>query len=125
MTNVEWDKKSIIEVDINCDGKKDYAIFGNSEQGITLAVIVGPVSKKSRIETFNFPVGKQSQGSLCQLPAKLRVESLDYDPTEQTGELPGFHSSKTCKAFRLDDDACDSFHFYWDHQANALTWWRL
>lgn len=125
MPDAEWDKKSIIEVDINCDGKKDYAILGKSERGITVALVVGPVSKKSRIESFNFLVGKHSQNSLCQLPAKLRVESLDYDPTEAVGKLPGFRSSKTCNAFGLADDACDSFHFYWDHQANALTWWRL
>lgn len=125
MSEVKWDKKSIIEVDINCDGKKDYAILGKSKQVITVALLVGPVSKKSRIESFNFLVGKHSQDSLCQLPAELRIESLDYDPTEAVGKLPGFRSSKTCNAFGLADNACDSFHFYWDHQTNSLAWWRL
>lgn len=124
MTDVKWDKKSIIEVDINCDGKKDYAILGKSKQGVTVSLVVGPVSKKSRIESFEFHVGN-SQDNLCQLPATLQVESLDYDPTEAVGKLPGFKPSKKCMAFVLSDDACDSFHFYWDHQANALTWWRL
>lgn len=125
MTDVEWDKKSIIEVDINCDGKKDYAILGKSKQGVTVALVVGPVSKKSRIESFEFLVGKQTQDSLCQLPATLQPESLDYDPTEAVGKLPGFKPSKKCMAFVLSDDACDSFHFYWNHRANALDWWRL
>jgi hypothetical protein len=125
MTNVEWDKESIIEVDINCDGKKDYAILGKSKQGVTVALVVGPVSKKSRIESFEFLAGKHSQDSLCQLPAILQTESLDYDPTEAVGKLPGFKPSKKCMAFVLADDACDSFHFYWNHQANALDWWRL
>lgn len=125
MTDVEWDKKSIIEVDINCDGQKDYAILGKSKQGVTIALVVGPVSKKSRIESFEFHVGKQSQDSLCQLPAILKAESLDYDPTEAVGKLPGFKQSKKCMAFVLADDACDSFHFYWNHQTNALNWWRL
>ena len=125
MTNVELDNKSIIAVDINCDEKKDYAILGKSKQGVTVALVVGPVSKKSRIESFEFLVGKQSQDCLCQLPAILKAESLDYDPTEAVGKLPGFKPSKKCIAFALADDACDSFHFYWNHQANALTWWRL
>lgn len=125
MKDVTWDKKTIVEIDINCDGKKDYALLGKAIRGVTVAVIVGPVSTKSRIESFEFFVGKHSQDSLCELPAKLRIESLDYDPTEAVGKLPGFRSSKKCNAFGLTDDICDSFHFYWNHEANTLAWWRL
>ena len=125
MKNVIWDKTSIVEVDINCDGKKDYAILGKSKQGVKVALVVAPVSKDSKIHSFEFLVGKHSQDSLCQLPAKLRIESLDYDPTEAVGKLPGFRPSKKCNAFGLTDDTCDSFHFYWNHQTNRLNWWRL
>jgi hypothetical protein len=125
MQNIIWDETSIVEVDINCDGKKDYAILGKSRQGVTVALVVGPVSKESKIQSLKFLVGKRSQDSLCQLPAKLRIESLDYGPTEAVGKLPGFRSSKECNAFGLTDDTCDSFHFYWNHQTNTLDWWRL
>ncbi len=125
MKEIVWDKNSILEIDINCDGKKDYAILGQSAQGISVAVVLGPISIKRKIEAFTFSVGRQSQDSLCQLPAKLETESLDYDPTEMVGKLSGFRSSKKCASFKLSDDACDSFHFYWDHMANALSWWRL
>lgn len=125
MKDVTWDKEAIVEIDINCDGKRDYALLGKSKRGVTVAVIVGPVSTKSRIESFEFFVGKNSQDSLCKLPAKLLIESLDYDPTEAVGKLPGFRRSKKCNAFALADGVCDSFHFYWDHQENTLEWWRL
>jgi hypothetical protein len=125
MKNAIWDKTSIVEVDINCDGKKDYAILGISKQGVTVALVVGPVSKESKIQSLEFRVGKHSQDSLCQLPVKLRIESLDYDPTGAVGKLQGFRSSKKCNAFGLTDDICDSFHFYWNHQAKTLNWWRL
>lgn len=46
MKNVTWDKKSIIAIDINCDGSKDYAIFGKSKQGVTVALVVGPFTEK-------------------------------------------------------------------------------
>jgi hypothetical protein len=65
MKNVIWDKTSIVEVDINCDGKKDYAILGKSKQGVTVALVVGPVLKESKINSFEFFVGKHSQDSLC------------------------------------------------------------
>ncbi|OQZ01080.1 MAG: hypothetical protein B6D35_04135 [Candidatus Brocadia sp. UTAMX2] len=123
--NVKWDKKSIIAVDINCDGNKDYALLGKSKQGVTVALIVGPFSEKSRIESFEFFVGKPWQDSLCKLPARLEIRSLDYDPAEMVGKLPGFRRSKKCNAFCLADNTCDSFHFYWDHQTNTLAWWRL
>lgn len=125
MKKVTWDKKSAIAVDINCDGSKDYAILGKSKRGVTVALIVGPFSEKSRMESFEFFVGESWQDSLCKLPARLVIESLDYDPTEMVGKLPGFRRSKKCNAFRLADNACDSFHFYWDHQTNTLAWWRL
>lgn len=125
MKNVNWNKKSIIEIDINCDGSKDYAMLGKSKQGVTVALIVGPFSEKSRMESFEFFVGKPRQNSLCVLPARLKIESLDYDATEMVGQLPGFRRSKKCNGFCLADNTCDSFHFYWNHQTNTLAWWRL
>lgn len=125
MKNVTWDKKSIIAIDINCDGSKDYAIFGKSKQGVTVALVVGPFTEKSRMESFKFFVGESRQDSLCVLPARLEIEALDYDPTEMVGHLPGFHRSKKCNGFCLADNTCDSFHFYWNHQTNTLAWWRL
>jgi hypothetical protein len=70
--------------------------------------------------------GSAIQDDACSPDARLRLEDLDYDVTEEIGELEGFARSVSCKGLNLGDvDGCDSLHMYWNHKANAPTWWRL
>ena len=53
-------------------------------------------------------------------------ESLNYDPSDELGETPdGFMRSSKCFGLKLVAGECDSFHLFWNHAANALSWWRL
>lgn len=124
---VNWDKKSIIKADINCDGKGDAAVLGKEGEKVVVAVIRGPLDKESKIHLTRLLVGKHSQDSLCGRRARLSIEDQDYDPSEIfDGEpLSGFRRSKTCKGINVSDGECDSFHFFWNHELKTLQWWRL
>jgi hypothetical protein len=113
---VSWDKASLIEADINCDGQIDYALRGSDAKGIYVAVVYGPTVSQAGIGFLYFGIGTQAQDSLCGTPAKLEYENLDYDPTEAVGEVPGFVRSNTCGGLLFYDGQCDPFHIYWNHQ---------
>jgi hypothetical protein len=46
-------------------------------------------------EVLDFAVDGRIQEAICAEPAKLVVESLDYDPTEDVGPIDGFRRSGT------------------------------
>lgn len=120
---VRWDAASAHRMDIDCDGKPDYALLGRAGGKVYVGIVRGPL-EGARAHVFTFGVG-QSQESVCEPTAKLRPESLDYDPKEAVGELPGFRRSKRCTAVALADEACDAFHFYWNHGTGRPDWWRM
>lgn len=119
-----WNSKSAITVDIDCDGKADYVLLSQTKDRATVGLVLGK-AKGQKVFVQNIAIAKPMQESLCASPAELESESLDYDPTDAVGKLPGFKPSETCSAFILSGGECDSFHFYWDHQHHRLTWWRL
>ncbi|MES2103165.1 MAG: hypothetical protein V4634_04040 [Pseudomonadota bacterium] len=109
-------------VDIDCDGKPDKVFLSQSKTSVAVRVEFGVSSKKAARFQFDVAAGRQS--AVCTIPVHLEVESLDYDPTDAVGPLPGFKSSKTCKSVALVDDECDSIHFFWNHKTRHLQWWR-
>ena len=123
---VTWKAASRLQVDINCDGIPDHVMLGRQGKKVVVAVVTGPLTKASRAHVESLFVGTDAQDSLCLPEVRLIIEHQDFDLIQILGgEPPGFRRSKTCKGFKIADDACDSFHFYWNHEANRPQWWRL
>lgn len=120
--NVVW-TNSPIRIDIDCDGNADYAFLAQTPSTAFVGLVRG--KPKTAVAMLKFEASPGSQAGVCYLPAKIEAESLDYDPTDAVGSLPGFSRSKTCTGFTLSGGECDLFHFYWDKHTNRLSWWRL
>ena len=95
-------------LDINCDGKSDEVFTASDESRFYVAAVLGPITAKSRSSVVAFRLSGDSQDSFCG-----DFESLTPEDHEK------------CKGLRLVAGECDSFHLYWDHDSNALDWWRL
>ena len=117
---VAWNGKGVLAADFDCDGTEDYALEGRKGEGVAVMVVLGPVTPKSKIS-----VEEIEADELCGVPIALSLESLDYDPGKEIGELPGFERSKKCKGLNLGSGECDAFHFFWNHKTAALDMWRL
>lgn len=120
-----WDLTMAVRADFDCDGTEDFAAVAEAETAVTLVIILGPVDGGGATYAIVLDVGGRTQASLCALPAHLSVASLDYDPTPDLGPIPGFRQSATCFGFDLRGGECDTFHFFWHHDEQAPTWWRL
>ena len=123
---VKWE--SIIgQDDVNCDGKKDYIVVGKVNNRLHVAVVLGPLSDKSKVSSINIGLGSERyQDSLGEKDPSIRIVSLDYDPKEVTGfPAEGFKRSKTCKGIEIGGEETDEFNVYWNHKKNILDWWRL
>ena len=90
--------------------------MGVTSKEIVIAVFLNGTGEKPEILRYSAAVRDASQ-------AKLRLESLDYGPDEDTGPLPGFRRSRTCKGLNLSDDMIDSAHIYWNHDAKRFDEW--
>jgi hypothetical protein len=119
--DVHWETKSGLRADVDCDGGPDQAFLGRSGNRVYVGVIRATVRKA---EIADFAVDAAIQRAICAEPAKLVVESLDYDPTEAVGSIDGFHRSRTCRGLELSGGQCDSVHLFWNHASKSLDWWR-
>lgn len=115
-----WNGKGVLTADIDCDGTEDYALEGRKGEDVIVMVILGPVTQKSKVS-----VEEVAADELCGDPVALTLESLDYEPGGEIGELPGFERSKKCKGLNLGSGECDAVHFFWNHKTAALDLWRL
>jgi hypothetical protein len=123
--NVSWDRESLLKGKFNPDDKIDYALLGQQGKSKAfVAVVYSPVEPNAQVDILEFGVG-QDQGSICQLPAHLKLESLDYDPSDEVGTIPGFRRSRKVMGLNLAGGDCDSFHLFWNYQSHHLDWWRL
>lgn len=122
-SKVAWDEKTAVVADVTCDGKADTAFIGYEGDMVWLGVVPGSKQNKPRKSmTIRFYVGKHSQDSFCAVP--VRIEAYPIECENEDGNLPGCKPVKGCSGFSLVDEACDSFHFYWDSARSSLTWWR-
>ena len=118
---VRWDTIPV-RADFDCDGSDDHAVIGRYKDH----VFVGFVFARSRnTDVLEYAVSAGIQQAICQEPATLEVESQDFDPPAESGALPGFRRSLSCKGLRLAGGECDSVHIYWNHNDKQITWWRL
>lgn len=122
----DW-SKNIPEllVDINNDGVKERALVGVGPRTILVAVYLqDDVSKMDFVEFFvNKP---NQQNSICGLSAYLQIASQKFSLSDNFDPEPqGYKHCPTCEGLRLiDEQDCDPFHIYWDHENNMLSWWR-
>jgi len=122
---VNWDAKTAVSADVTCDGKADTAIVGyEKNEAVWLGVVPGSdKNRASRPVTMRFLIGKHSQDSFCAVPVQIETHPIVCDD-EELGALPGCKRVKGCSDFFMVDNACDSFHFYWDSSRKRLVWWR-
>jgi hypothetical protein len=121
-TLVRWDADTALAGDVDCDGVVDSILVGRAASRIHVGMIRG---SSDRPEILTLGIGAGRQDAVCSARARLTFESLDYDPTEETGELEGFQRSAVFKGLELGDGECDSIHMYWNRAANRLDYWRL
>jgi hypothetical protein len=114
--DVHWDSKNLAG-DIACDGRSDQVCLGHSP-GKVYVGFVRAADQKPDISEFQVSAGYQD--AICEEPAALELESLDYDfdPAE------GFRRSRVCKGLVLSGGECDRIHLFRDHDAKRLKWWR-
>jgi hypothetical protein len=120
--DVKWDAKTALRADFDCDGSLDQAFLGRLAGKVYVGLVRAATKQPDILE---FGVDPSAQAAICQEPAKLKIESLDYDPTEAGGKIDGFQRSRRCKGLVLSDGQCDSVHLFWNHQTKRLAWWRL
>ena len=101
--------QSTITLDLNGDGKPDTVRLSQTSSSVTVRITYGGAARSP--QEFHFSVDSGAEDGLCRLPAHLAAESTNR--------------SKTHEGFALVDEACDSFHFYWDASAKRVYWWRL
>ena len=120
---VAWDSTSIVRGDFNGDGRRDAAIVGIHQQRVFVGVVLSTSPRKLKTEVLAFGIGTHSTDSICELPVKLTVEPLECLPLDVP--LPGCRPSSKAASLVLLGGECDPINFYWDHQNNKLTWWRV
>ena len=118
---VRWDAKSGMRADFDCDGRPDRAFLGRNEGRVYVGLVRAAAQNP---EVLDFAVDGRIQEAICAEPAKLVIESLDYDPTEDVGPVDGFRRLRTCKGLELSGGECDSIHLFWNHALKRLDWWR-
>ena len=117
---VQWDSRSATSADVNCDLKNETIVLGKRRGEVFVALVSGKHHDKTRL--LSFPIGAAAQDSFCAPPVRIEVLPLDCEP--DIGHLPGCTPVRGCKSFRVVDDECDSFNFYWDSARKTLGWWR-
>lgn len=115
---VKWNAKSLVQADLDGDGKADSALGGMKGDRYVLGIVQGPPAAGSRHWTLDFGVAEEDQESLCSLQVKLSVEELDRSAGD--GDM-----AAKAKGLRLHDDRCDAFHIYWNTREKRYDWWRL
>jgi hypothetical protein len=118
--STNWNIASARIADVDCDSKPDTIILG-SEKGKVVVGVVWGARKQPQVLVFS--IHSASQDGFCAAPKEIEITPLDCD--SDVGTLPGCKVAKECKAFSLNDHACDPFNFYWDAAQQRLAWWRL
>lgn len=115
---VQWDPASLVEADLDQDGRKDAALLGFRKDGAVVGIVQGPVSPRSRTWTLEFGWKGGGQHDLCSKDVGIELERLEE--LESPEEIP-----TQGLGINLHDDRCDAFHIYWDAKKQRYEWWRL
>ena len=108
----DWDPSSLLEADLDQDGKDDYVLTGIRGDRFVVGIVHGPAGDSCRHWILEFP-WDGTQDALCSREARIQLERIEE---EGSPARPGIN---------LHDDKCDAFHIFWDPEQQAYDWWRL
>ena len=115
--NANWDERSVLYDDFDCDGVRDLAALGRRDGGVAVGVARASGGPPAILE---FALSGSVQAAICAEPARLQTESQE----QPDDSLEGFRASRTCKGLVLSGGECDPVHIYWNHERKGVGWWR-
>lgn len=135
MPGVQWRADSVVELDLTCRGRVEYAILGTTKPEQVL-VEGRPVGQRaSEVVVAVFVACRTKEPRIFQSStldpglARLVTEELNFDVGRlkaMLGEIPeGLSPSARCKGLNLTDGQRDSVHIYWNHKRGDLGAWSL
>jgi hypothetical protein len=116
----EWEKKSLLEADLDQDGRKDYVLLGRHKGDFVVGIVKGPVRADSQTWMLDFP-SHGGEDALCSKHVKMALESL----ADSENQGPEADQPRKGQGINLSDDLCDAFHIYWSPRKQDFAWWRL
>lgn len=127
-----WSTTRTVIADFTFDGSPDVALLGHADDGVTVAVVEGPTSARSRVLLLRFQASAGSQDGICGPPSEARIE------VEPPGLVEGCDAGNAAcatlakrlraaarkggKGLALVSGECDSFHVVFD--GAQLVWTR-
>lgn len=121
-STVRWVVDSAVVGDFDCDGLMDSAFVGRAANRISVGIVRGSTPTPT-LASFGVR-GSAIQEDASSSKAVLKLESIDFDPKADIGELDGFERSPSCHGLNLGDGDSDSMHLYWNHRTGQLSAWR-
>lgn len=119
---VVW--RSVIELDLDGDGRMDFALLGRTQSEAVVGVVFGASRPSPAVRSFRRDAA--SQNGLCGTPDEddISVEDLatPEDPDDGPPAAARAPAGSRRRGFRLDSGGCDAFHFFFD--GRGVTWWR-
>jgi hypothetical protein len=117
---VAWQTGKAKIADVTCDGHADTVLFGTARKNVWVGILPGNGGKP---QAMSFPIESGRQDGFCEAPKYITVSPISCSDPEM-GKFPGCKAIKGCQDFSVVDEACDSFHFYWDASRKMTRWWR-
>ena len=115
---VQWNSQSLLEADLDQDGRADYALTGTRKDRVVVGIVHGPLAAGTPVWTLEFPVKGGGEDALCSPDARIAVEPLGDEAKTRRGNGQGV-------GLNLHDDKCDAFHIFWNPDKKKFEWWRL
>jgi hypothetical protein len=113
-----WDERATLSGDIDCDGVGDLAILGREAGNALVGVVRG---SGEPAEVLQFAVDGSKQAAICNEPARLDLDSIAVDPSQDAGtaleRLSDIGLLQRSPPIRRRGD--DVF-LYWNHSARIL-----
>ncbi len=115
---VQWNAQSLLEADLDQDGRPDFALLGTRKDRVVVGIVHGPFAAGTPVWTLEFPSKGGGEEALCSPDAKIAVEPLGDEAKPRRGGGQGV-------GLNLHDDKCDAFHIFWNPEKKKFEWWRL
>lgn len=115
---VQWNAQSLLEADLDQDGRADYALLGLRKDRVVVGIVHGPLAAGTPVWTLEFSVNGGGEDALCSPEAKIAIEPLGDEAKTRRGGAQGV-------GVNLHDDKCDAFHIFWNPDKKKFEWWRL
>jgi hypothetical protein len=115
---VQWNAQSLLEADLDQDGRADYALTGLRKDHVVVGIVHGPLAAGTPVWTLDFPIKGGGEDALCSPEAKIAIEPLGDEAKTRRGGGQGM-------GINLHDDKCDAFHIFWNPEKKKFEWWRL